>query len=33
MDINKPITNPSLVNTIKEVKEGNKVESFFGKKF
>lgn len=29
MDINKPITNPNLVNVIKEIKQGNKKEELF----
>lgn len=29
MDINKPITNPNLVNVIKEIKQGNKEEELF----
>lgn len=29
MDINKPITNPNLVNVIKEMKQGNKEEELF----
>lgn len=29
MDINKPITNPDLVNVIKEMKQGNKKEELF----
>ena len=29
MDINKPITNPDLVNVIKEIKKGNKEEELF----
>lgn len=29
MDINKPITNPNLVNVIKEIKRGNKKEKLF----
>lgn len=29
MDINKPITNPNLVNIIKEIKKGNKEEELF----
>lgn len=31
MDINKPITNPNLVNVIKEIKQGNKEEELFWK--
>ena len=33
MDINKPITNPNLVNAIEEIKQGNKKEELFGMKF
>ncbi len=33
MDINKPITNPNLVNVIKEIKRGNKEEELFKAKF
>lgn len=29
MDINKPITNPNLVNIIKEIRQGNKEEKLF----
>lgn len=29
MDINKPITNPNLVNVIKAIKQGNKKEELF----
>ena len=29
MDINKPITNPNLVNTIKEIRRGHKKEGLF----
>ena len=29
MDINKPITNPNLVNAIEEIKQGNKKEELF----
>lgn len=31
MNINKPITNPDLVNVIKEIKQGNKKEELFWK--
>lgn len=31
MDANKPITNPDLVDVIKEIKRGNKKEDFFWK--
>lgn len=31
MDINKPITNPNLVNAIKAIKQGNKEEELFWK--
>ena len=33
MDINKPITNPNLVNIIKEIKKGNKEEELFWEEF
>ena len=29
MDINKPNTNPNLVNVIKAIKQGNKKEELF----
>lgn len=31
MNINKPITNPNLVNVIKEIKRGNEKEELFWK--